>query len=135
MQNERDGIIAPHAVDQVSYSLREGRAIPAESDHRDIHICKLRTRRKRDDATVEPVEAVPLDLVRTVAVAANIIAEAYLPLMQVKFHERILHGRPDAVVAAAVAPAAFGFRVVLRRSEGVGLQSDIHDELSANSMT
>src|ERR1700761_4128421 len=129
MQNERDGVIAPQAMYQMSYSLREGRAIPAESDHRNIHICKLRARRERNDATVEPVEAVPPDLVRTVTVAANIVAEAYLPRMQVQFRERILHGRPDTVVAAAVAPVAFGFRVVLGSSDRVGIQSDIHDEL------
>src|ERR1700730_18258631 len=112
---------------QVSFSLREGRAIPAESDHRDIHICKLRARREWDDTTVEPVEAGALDLVRTVTVAANIVAEAYLPRVQVQFHEGILHGRPDTVIAAGAAPAAFGFRVVRGRSERVGLQSDIHD--------
>src|ERR1700749_1223042 len=132
MQNERDRIIAPEAMDKMPDPPRERPAIAAEGDHRNIHVCKLRARRERDDATVQPVETITPNLVRTVAVAADIVAEASLPRMQVQFGERILHGRPDSVVAATVAPGAFGFRVVLGRSKLVGLQGDVHDELSAN---
>src|ERR1700750_732839 len=106
MQDERDGIIAPEPMDQMSYSLREGRAIATEGDHRNIHVCQLSTGRERNDATVQPVEAVTPDLVRTVTVAANIVAEAYLPRMQVQFRKRILHGRRAPTVAGAVAAVA-----------------------------
>src|ERR1700758_1413498 len=99
-------------MDQVPYSLRESRTIPAEGDDRDLHIRKLRARCKRDDTTMEPVEAVALDLVRPVAVAADIVAEAHLPRLKIELHERIPYGRPYAIVAAAVAPSASGIRVV-----------------------
>jgi hypothetical protein len=75
MQDERDGIIAPHAMDQVPDTLRESRAIPAEGDDRNLHICKLRACSKRDNAAMEPVEAVALNFVRAVAVTADIVAK------------------------------------------------------------
>src|SRR5258708_39092971 len=114
-------------------TFRESRAIPAEGDDRNLHICKLRACCKRDDATMEPVEAVALNFVRAVAVTTDIVAKANLPGMQIQFHKRILYGRPDAVVAAAVTPDAFGLRIVLGKSGRLGLQSDIHDELPASS--
>jgi len=43
-------------MDQMPDTFREGRAIPAESDDRNLHIRKLRACRKRDDATMEPVK-------------------------------------------------------------------------------
>src|SRR5580704_6410858 len=113
-------------MDQMPDTLRESRAIPAEGDDRNLHICKLRACCKRDDATMEPVEAVTLNFVRAVAVTADIVAKADLPRMQVQLYQRILHGCPDAVVAAAVAPDAFGFRIVLGNSGQAGLQSDFH---------
>src|SRR3984957_1097563 len=130
---ERDWIIAPHSMDQVRDSLRESRTIPAEGDDWDLHICKLRARCKRDDTTMEPVEAVALDLVRTVAVAADIVAEAHLPRTQLQLPQRILHGGPYAIVAAAVAPGAFGFRVVFGNGTWGDLQSSVHDEKPASS--
>src|SRR5882757_8976815 len=133
VKDERDRIIAPHAVDQMPDTLRESRAIPAEGDDRNLHICELRACCKRDDATMEPVEAVALDFVRAVAVTTDIVAKANLPRMQIQFYQRILHGRPNAVVAAAVTPDAFGFRIVLGKSGRAGLQSDIHDEEPAYS--
>src|ERR1700739_1985449 len=114
-------------------TLRESRAIPAERDDRNLHICKLRACCKRDDATMESVEAVALDLVRAVAVTTDVIAKANLPRMQTQFYQRILHGRPDAIVAAAITPDAFGFRIVLGKSGQAGLQSDIHDRAPAYS--
>src|SRR4030088_2617340 len=87
----------------------------------------------RDDATMEPVEAVALNFVRAVAVTTDIVAKAHLPRMQTQFYQRIPHGRPNAIVAAAVTPDAFGFRIVLRKSGKTGLQSDIHDEVPAYS--
>src|SRR3984893_2021 len=114
-------------------TLRESRAIPAERDDRTLHICKLRACCERDDATMEPVEAVALDLVRAVAVTTDIVAKANLPRMQIQFYQRILHGRPNAIVAAAVTPDTFGFRIVLGKSGRAGLRSDIHDELPACS--
>src|SRR3984893_18000061 len=120
-------------MDQMPDPLRERRAIPAEGDNRNLHICKLRACCKRDDATMEPVEAVTLDLVGAVAVTTDIVAKAHLPWMQIQFHQRILHGRPNAVVAAAVTPDAFGFRIVLGNSGPAGLRSDIHDEVPAYS--
>src|ERR1700737_2861284 len=113
-------------MDQMPDTLRERRAIPAEGDNRNLHICKLRACCKRDDATMEPVEAVTLDLVGAVAVTTDIVAKAHLPWMQIQFHQRILHGRPNAIVAAAVTPDAFGFRIVVGKSGRTGLQSDIH---------
>src|SRR6202165_3948219 len=133
MKDERDGIIAPHAMDQMPDSLRESRAIPAEGDDRNLHICKLRACCKRDDATVEPVKAVALNLVRAVAVTADIVAKANLPRMQIQFYQRILHGRPNAIVAAAVTPDAFGLRIVVGKNGRARLQSDIHDEVPAYS--
>src|SRR6201993_3074182 len=118
---------------QMPDTLRERRAIPAEGDHRDLHVCKLRACRERDDATMESVEAVALDLVRAVAVTTDVIAKANLPRMQTQFYQRILHGRPNAIVAAAVTPDAFGFRIVVGKSGRLGLQSDIHDEVPAYS--
>src|SRR5580704_14236401 len=82
---------------------------------------------------MEPVEAVALNLVRAVAVATDIVAKADLPRMQIQFHQRVLHGRPDAVVAAAVTPDALGFRIVLGKSGRLGQRSDIHDGLPACS--
>ena len=61
VQDKRDGIIAPHAMDQVPDTLREGCAIPAEGDDRNLHIRKLRACCKRNDATMEPVETVALN--------------------------------------------------------------------------
>src|SRR6266404_4872622 len=113
-------------MDQMPDTLRESRAVPAERDDRNLHICKLRACCKRDDATVEPVEAVTLNFVRAVAVTTDVVAKANLPWMQIQFYQRILHGRPDAIVAAAVTPDAFGFRVVVGKSGRAGLQSDIH---------
>ncbi len=75
---------------------------------------------------MEPVEAVALNLVRAVAVTTDVVAKANLPRMQIQFHERVLHGRPNAIVAAAVTPDAFGFRIVVGKSRRAGLQSDIH---------
>src|SRR3984893_16627010 len=97
-------------------TLRESPAIPAEGDDRNLHICKLRACRKRDDATMEPVEAVALNFVRAVAVTTDIVAKATLPRMQIQLYQRILHGRPNAIVAATIAPDAFGFRIVLGNS-------------------
>src|ERR1700692_895365 len=128
VKDERDGIIAPHAVDQMPDSLRESRAIPAEGDDRNLHICKLRACCKRDNAAMEPVEAVALNFVRAVAVTADIVAKANLPRMQIQFYQRLLPGRPNAIVAATVTPDAFGFRIVLGKSGWAGLQSDINDE-------
>src|SRR5882672_7861341 len=85
VQDKRDGIIAPHAMDQMPDTLRESCAIPAESDDRNLHVCKLRTCCKRDDTTMEPVEAVALDLVRAVAVTTDIVAKANLPGTQIQF--------------------------------------------------
>src|ERR1700745_3649289 len=82
---------------------------------------------------MEPVEAVALDLVGAIAVAADIVAKADLPRMQIQLHQRILHGRPNAIVATAVTPDAFGFRIVLGKGGRPALQSDIHDELPAYS--
>src|SRR5712672_2530490 len=122
-------------MDQMPDTLRESRAIPAEGDDRNLHIRKLRTCCKRDDPTMEPVEAVAINLVRAVAVTTDIVAKANLPRMQIQFYQRTLHGRPNAVVAAAVTPDAFGFRIVLGKSGRTGLQSDIHDEVPATSKT
>src|SRR6266852_5988092 len=133
MKDERDGIIAPYSVDQMPDTLRESRAIPAEGDDRNLHICKLRACCKRDDPTMEPVEAVALNFVRAVAVTTDIVAKANLPRMQIQFYQRILHGRPNAIVAAAVTPDAFGFRIVLGKSGWAGLQSYTHDEVPENS--
>src|SRR6266850_5911566 len=82
---------------------------------------------------MEPVEAVALNFVRAVAVTTDIVAKANLPRMQIQFYQRILHGRPNAVVAAAVTPDAFGLRIVLGKSGQAGLQSDIHDQVPAYS--
>src|ERR1700730_2411 len=120
-------------MDQMPDTLREGRGVPAEGDNRNPHICKLRACCERDDATMEPVEAVALDLVRAVAVTTDIVAKANLPRMQIQFYQRILHGRPNAIVAAAVTPDTFGFRIVLGKSGRAGLRSDIHDEEPTNS--
>src|ERR1700739_4739369 len=114
-------------------SLRESRAIPAEGDDRNLHICKLRACCKRDDATMEPVEAVALNFVRAVAVTTDGVQKAKLPRMQIQFYQRILHGRPNAIVAAAVTPDAFGFRVVLGKSGLLGRQSNVHDGVPACS--
>src|ERR1700726_4516118 len=89
-------------MDQMPDTLGESRTIPAEGDDRNLHVCKLRACCKRDDATMEPVEAVPLDFVRAVTVTTDIVAKANLPRMQIQFYQRILHGRPNAIVAAAV---------------------------------
>src|SRR6202790_658413 len=113
-------------MDQMPDTFRESRAIPAEGDDRNLHICKLRACRKRDDATMEPVEAVPLNFVRAVAVTTDIVAKAHLPRMQIQFYQGILHGRPNAIVAAAVTPDAFGLRIVVGKNGRAGLQSDIH---------
>src|ERR1700675_3224119 len=120
-------------MDQMPDTFRESRAIPAEGDDRNLHIRKLRACCKRDDATMQPVEAVALDFVRAVAVTTDIVAKANLPRMQIQFHQGILHGRPNAVVAAAVTPDTFGFRIVLGKSGRAGLQSDIHDGVPAYS--
>src|SRR5258707_13654328 len=120
-------------MDQMPDPFRESRAIPAEGDDRNLHIRKLRACCKRDDATMEPVEAVALDFVRAVAVTTDIVAKTDLPRMQIQFYQRILHRRPDAIVAAAVTPDAFGFRIVLGKNGRAGLQSDIHDEEPAYS--
>src|ERR1700694_4866910 len=133
MKDERDGIIAPHAMDQMPDTLRESRAISAEGDDRNLHICKLRACCKRDNATVEPVEAVALDFVRAVAVTTDIVAKTDLPRMQIQLYQRILHRRPNAIVAAAVTPDAFGFRIIVGKRWQAGLQSDIHDEGPAYS--
>src|SRR5712675_2347853 len=85
------------------------------------------------DATMESVEAVALNFVRAVAVTTDIVAKTDLPRMQIQFYQRILHRRPNAIVAAAVTPDAFGFRIVLGKSGRAGLQSDIHDEVPAYS--
>jgi hypothetical protein len=53
-------------------------------------------------------------------VTTDIVAKANLPRMQIQFYQRILHGRPNAIVAAAVTPDAFGFRIVLGKSERAG---------------
>src|SRR5258708_38434102 len=82
---------------------------------------------------MQPVEAVALNFVRAVAVTTDIVAKANLPRMQIQFHQRVLHGRPNAIGAAAVTPDAFGFRVVFGKSGRTGLQSDIHDEEPAYS--
>jgi hypothetical protein len=82
---------------------------------------------------METMEAVAFNLVRAVAVAPDIVAKANLPRMQIQFHQRILHGRPDAIVAAAVTPDAFGFRIVLGKGGRAGLQRDIHDNVPACS--
>src|SRR6266481_6160410 len=120
-------------MDQMPDTLRESRAIPAEGDDWDLHICKLRARRERDDATMESVEAVALNFVRAVAVTTDIVAKANLPRMQIQFYQRILHGRPNAIVTAAVTPDAFGFRIVLGKSGRADLRSDIHDEVPSYS--
>src|ERR1700761_6398590 len=122
-------------MDQMPDAFGESRAIPADRNHRNLHICKLRACRKRDDATMEPVEAVALDFVRAVAMTADIVAKANLPRMQIQFHQRILHGGPNAVVAAAVTPYAFGFRIVVGNRGQAALHSDIHDETPAWSKT
>src|ERR1700739_594793 len=114
-------------------TFRESRAVAAEGDDRDLHVCKLRARCKRDHATMEPVEAVALNFVRAVAVTTHIVAKANLPRMQIQLYQSILHGRPDAVVAAAVTPDAFGLRIVVGKSGRLGLQRDIHDGLPACS--
>src|SRR6201989_1633236 len=79
VQDERDGIIAPHAMDQMPDTLRESRAIAAEGDDRNLDICKLRACCKRDDASLGPVEALASNLVRAVAVTTDIVAKANLP--------------------------------------------------------
>src|SRR6476660_5257040 len=78
-------------------------------------------------------EAIALDFVRAVAVTTDIVAKANLPRMQIQFYQRILHGRPNAIVAAAVTPDAFGFRIVLGKGGRAGLQSDSHDAEPAYS--
>src|SRR5258708_4852334 len=114
-------------MDQMPDTLREGRAVPGEGDDWNLHVCKLRACCKGDDAPMEPGEAVALNFVRAVAVTADIVAKAHLPRMQIQFYQRILHGRPNAIIAAAVTPDAFGFRIVLGKSEQAGLLNDIHD--------
>src|SRR6202042_659400 len=120
-------------MNQMPDTLRECRAISAEGDDRNLHICKLRACCKRDDATMEPVKAVALNLVRAVAVTTDVVAKANLPRTQIQFYQRILHGRPDAIVAAAVTPDAFSFRIVLGKGGRAGLQRDIHDNVPACS--
>src|SRR6201997_3834348 len=114
-------------------ALGEGRTIPGEGDDRNLHTCKLRACCKRDDATMEPVEAVALDFVRAVAVTTDIVAKANLPRMQIQLYQSILHCCPNAIVAATVTPNAFGFRIVLGKSRQAGRQSYIHDEELAYS--
>src|SRR5450755_283896 len=120
-------------MDQMPDTFRESRAIPSERDDRNLHIRKLRACSKRDNAAMEPVEAVALNFVRAVAVTADIVAKANLPRMQIQFYQRILHGRPNAIVAAAITPDAFGLRIVLGKRRQAGLQSDIHDRIPAYS--
>jgi hypothetical protein len=73
-------------MNQMPDAFRESRAISAEGDDRNLHISKLRARCERDDATMEPVEAIALNLVRAVAVATDIVAKANLPWMQIQLH-------------------------------------------------
>src|SRR5258708_39228219 len=80
---------------------------------------------------MQPGEAGALIFVGAVAVTTDIVAKAHLPRTQIQFYQRILHGRPNAIVAAAVTPDAFGFRIVVGKSGRAGLQSDIHDEVPA----
>src|SRR5258708_27935967 len=82
---------------------------------------------------MEPGKALPPKFVGAVAVTTDVVEKANLPRMQIQFHQRVLHGRPNAIVAAAVTPDAFGFRVVFGKSGRTGLQSDIHDEEPAYS--
>src|SRR5258708_38858531 len=102
--------MALHARNKRPNTLKKSRPTPAEGDDRNLHICKLCACCKRDDATMEPVEAVAFNFVRAVAVTTDIVAKANLPRMQIQFYQRILHGRPNAIVTAAVTPDAFGFR-------------------------
>src|SRR5712672_1441634 len=81
---------------------------------------------------MEPGEAGALNFVRSVAVTTDSVAKANLPRMQIQFYQRILHGRPNAIVTAAVTPDAFGFRIVLGKSGRAGLLRDIHHEVPAN---
>jgi hypothetical protein len=48
----------------------------------------------------------------------DVVAKAHLPRMQIQFHQSVLHGRPNAIVAAAITPDAFGFRIVVGKSAG-----------------
>src|SRR5208282_3647945 len=113
-------------MDQVPYPLGESRAVPGEGDDRDFHIRELRARRERDDTAVEPVEAVALDLVRTIAVTADVVAQAHLPRMQTQACERVLHGGPYAVVAAAVTPRASSFGVIFGNGDRANPHCSLH---------
>jgi len=137
VEDERDGIIAPHAMDQMPDTLRERRAISAEGDDRNIGIRKLRACCKRNDATMEPMETVALNFVRAVAVTTDIVAK----------------GRPatdaNAVLPAHTSPPSkchscrshhtrciwFSEIVLGKERGGAARQSDIHDEEPACSKT
>src|SRR5258708_20067115 len=104
--------MALHARNKRPNTLKKSRPTPAEGDDRNLHICKLCACCKRNDATMEPVEAVALNFVRAVAVTTDIVAKANLPRMQIKFYQPILHAPPNTIVPTPLPPHRFASPII-----------------------
>src|SRR3989338_3049991 len=106
VQYENDWIMTAYGMHQVSDALGKTGTVAAESHHFQLRIYHLRSGCERDHAAVEAMHAIAAELVRHVAVAADVVTEERF--MRTYFHldQRAFEGGPDAVIAAYVAPGA-----------------------------
>ena len=113
VEDECHRIITADRMHKVPHALGEAGAIAPKRNNRHIHIGKLGARCKRQDAAMEPVEAVAHELIRRIPMAADIEAEKHLPRVEFERHKRTLDRRPDAIIAATVAPRTLVFVMVI----------------------
>lgn len=106
VQDKGDRVVTADTVDEVPHAFGEACAVAAEGHHRKPGVGELGTGRKWDDAAMKTVETVSQQLVTGIPMASDVIAEQNAVRRDVALAECPLHRRPDAVVAAAVAPRA-----------------------------
>ena len=76
---------------------------------------------------MKTMEAVTHQLIRSIAMATDVVAQRYLPRMQAHFRERFLDTCPNAVVTAAIAPrTAVGAVVVFHLNRLRCIERDGH---------
>ena len=104
-EQDRHVDVAPHRVDEVVATDREGVAVTRHDPHGQVGAARRQTRRDRRRATVDRVHAVRVEVVREPRGAADAGDEGDVFLAQAQLGQEALDGREDGVVAAPRAPA------------------------------
>src|SRR5207248_8827518 len=109
--------VAPAAVDEVAGADAITVTIAAHRDHGQLVVGQLGASRDRQRAPMEGVQPVGVDVVRSLAGAADAGDHGDAVGRDLQLEERLLDGAQNAKVTAARTPVDVDFRLVLLQRE------------------